>query len=159
MTEHEFREGLRAAEKHPAKIALAVSGLPEKVLLYKPSPGKWCIHEILGHLADMEVLYAYRMRQILADKNPVFASIDQDDWARNLGYTQEPVAELLAQLGLMRRATVRLLQRVPFKDLQKDALHPELNRRMILEEWVERLFKHGPNHLEQIERLKKGAKK
>jgi len=29
--------------------------------------------EILGHLADMEILYAYRIRQMLADKDPVIA--------------------------------------------------------------------------------------
>jgi hypothetical protein len=31
---------------------------------------------MLGHLADMEILYAYRIRQMLADKDPVIAPID-----------------------------------------------------------------------------------
>jgi uncharacterized damage-inducible protein DinB len=86
MTESEFKKLLDAAEKSPREIAAAVSGLPEKVLKYKPAPEKWSILEILAHLVDMETLYAYRMRQIIADKNPVLAPIDQDDWARNLGY-------------------------------------------------------------------------
>ena len=72
MTEAELKKHLEAAEKSPKQIAAAVSGLPEKTLRYKP-PGKWCILEILGHLADMEIMYAYRMRQILADKKPVIA--------------------------------------------------------------------------------------
>jgi hypothetical protein len=52
MTEAEFRKHLDAAEKSPKEIAAAVSGLPEKVLRYKPSPEEWCVLEVLGHLAD-----------------------------------------------------------------------------------------------------------
>jgi hypothetical protein len=81
VTEAELENHLDAAEKSPKQIAAAVLGLPEKTLHYKPSPDKWCILEILGHLADMEILYSYRIRQMLADKDPVIAPIDQDDWA------------------------------------------------------------------------------
>ena len=73
MTEGELKKHLEAAEKSPKQIAAAVSGLPEKVLRYKPAPEKWCIQEILGHLADIEIVYAYRLRQMLADKKPVIA--------------------------------------------------------------------------------------
>ncbi len=73
MTESELKKHLEAAEKSPKQVAAAVSGLPEKVLRYKPAPDKWCIQEILGHLADIEIVYAYRLRQMLADKKPVIA--------------------------------------------------------------------------------------
>ena len=73
MNEVELKQHLEAAEKSPKQIAAAVSGLPDKTLRYKPAPDKWCILEVLGHLADIEVVYAYRMRQMLADKKPVIA--------------------------------------------------------------------------------------
>ena len=91
MTESELNKHLDAAEKSPKQIAAAVLGLPEKTLRHKPSPDKWCILEVLGHLADLEILYAYRMRQMLADKDPVIAPIDQDDWAKNLGYSCDEI--------------------------------------------------------------------
>jgi len=90
MTDAEFKKHLEAAEKSPKQIAAAAIGLSDKVLRYKPSPDKWCILEILGHLADIEIVYAYRLRQMLADKKPVLATMDQDDWARNLGYMETP---------------------------------------------------------------------
>src|SRR5438552_17699906 len=99
MTEAELKKHLEAAEKSPSQIAAAVSGLPEKTLRDKAAPNKWSILEILAHLADMEILYAYRIRQMLADKQPVIAPIDQDDWARNLGYLETPPAELVALYG------------------------------------------------------------
>ncbi len=159
MTEAELKKHLDAAEKSPKQIAAAVSGLAEKTLRYKPAPGKWCILEILGHLADMEVMYSYRIRQMLADKEPTIAPIDQDAWARNLGYMQESPAELVAAYGLNRYGNLRLLRRIRMSDLEKGAFHPEHNRKVTIAEYVGMMAGHGPNHLEQIERLKKEAAK
>jgi len=158
MNEAELKQHLEAAEKSPKQIAAAVSGLPDKILRYKPSPDKWCILEVLGHLADIEVVYAYRMRQMLADKKPVIAPMDGDDWARNLGYTETPPAELVALYGLNRHANLRLLRRLKVADLGKSAFHPELQREVTVAEMIEKMAGHGAGHLQQIERLKKDAR-
>ena len=60
----------------------------------------------------MEILYAYRIRQMLADKDPVIAPIDQDAWAKNLGYLESSSPELVALYGLNRHANVGLLRRL-----------------------------------------------
>jgi len=159
MTEAEFKKTLEVAEASPKKIAMAASGLTDRVLRYKPSPDKWCVLEILGHLADIEIVYAYRMRQILADEKPVIAPMDQDAWARNLGYMQSTAAELIAAYGLNRHETLQLLRRVKLEDLKKSAFHPELKRDVTLAELVERMGQHGTDHLTQIERLKQAAGK
>jgi len=157
MNEAELRKHLDAAEKSPKQIAAAVSGLPDKILRFKPSPHKWCILEILAHLADVEVIYAYRIRQMLADKDPVIAPIDQDAWARNLGYLESSPAELVALYGLNRHANLQLLRRLKLEDLSKSAFHPEIKAPVTVGEMVERMGGHGSNHLQQIERLKKQA--
>jgi uncharacterized damage-inducible protein DinB len=156
MTESDLKKHLDAAEKSPKQVAAAVSGLPEKTLRYKPAPDKWCILEILGHLADVEIVYAHRLRQMLADKKPVIAPMDQDDWARSLGYMETPAPELIALYGLNRHANLRLLQRLKPGDLEKSAFHPESKKNFTVAELVERMATHGANHLAQIERLKKG---
>jgi hypothetical protein len=157
VTEADLKKHLDAAEKSPKQIAAAVSGLPDETLRYKPAPNKWCILEILAHLADIEILYAYRMRQMLADRNPVIAPIDQDAWAKNLGYMESSPPELVALYGLNRHANLRLLRRLKVDDLKKSARHPELDRQVTIADYVQMMSKHGPNHLEQIERLKKEA--
>jgi hypothetical protein len=157
VTEAELKKHLDAAEQSPKEIAAAVLGLPDKLLRYKPSPDKWCIWEMLGHLADMEILYAYRIRQMLADKDPVIAPIDRDAWAKNLGHLESPIPALVALYGLNRHANVRLLRRLKSVDLQKSARHPELDHRVTVADYVGMMSKHGPNHLEQIESLKKEA--
>jgi uncharacterized damage-inducible protein DinB len=157
MNEAELKEHIAAADKSPKQIAAAVSGLPDGTLRYKPAPDKWSILEILGHLADVEIVYAHRFRQMLADKKPVIAPMDVDDWASNLGYSKESPAELVAAYGLNRHRTLQLLRRLKPGDLEKSAYHPEYQRDVTVAEYVEKIATHGANHLEQIERLKKKA--
>lgn len=157
MTEAEFRKQLDAAEKSPKEIAAAVSGLPDKVLRYKPSPDKWCVLEVLAHLADIEIAYGYRLRQMLADEKPTIAPIDQDAWARNLNYMNSAPAELVAFYGLARHHNLRLLRNLDATAYSKSAYHPELQRQSTVAELVERMGSHGAGHLAQIEKLKKMA--
>jgi DinB superfamily len=159
MTEPELRKHLDAVEKSPKEIAAAVSGLSEKVLRYKPSPEKWCVLEILAHLADVEIIYGYRLRQMLADAKPVIAPMDPDAWARNLNYLDSPPSELVAFYGLGRHHNLRLLRSLKASDLTKSAYHPELQREMTVADLVERMGGHGAGHLQQIEKLKTAASK
>ncbi len=159
MTSDELKTHLDDADKGPRKLAAAVSGLPDKVLRSKPSPDKWCILEIIGHLADVEIVYGYRLRQMLADKQPIIAPIDQDDWTRNLGYLQAAPAELVAQYGLNRHHNLRLLRRIKLDDLGKSAYHPERKAQVSVEDLVQRFAAHDANHIAQIERLKQEAAK
>src|ERR1700751_1390653 len=159
MTEAELNKHIEAAEKSPKEIAAAVSGLPPATLRYKPAPEKWSIIEILGHLADIEIVYAYRLRQMLADEKPVIAPMDQDAWAKNLGYMDAPAPELVAAYGLNRHQNVRLLKRLKVADLDKSAFHPEYQKNQSVADLAERMATHGANHLVQIEKLKKEAGK
>jgi len=81
--------------------------------------------------------------------------MDGDDWARCLGYTDIPSAELVALYALNRHANLRLLRRLKPPDLTKSAFHPELQREVTVGEMIEKMSGHGAGHLEQIERLKK----
>ena len=157
MTEAQFQSHLDAAEKSPKDIAAAVSGLSDEVLLYKPSPDKWCVLEILGHLADVEIVYGYRLRQMLADNKPIIAPLDQDAWARNLNYLDSPPSELVAFYGLARHHKLRLLRTLKPSDLSKSAFHPEIQQNMTVADLVERMGGHGSAHLRQIEKLKAEA--
>ena len=159
MTETEFKKLLEQAERNPKQIAMAVTGLSDKVLRYKSLPEKWCVLEILGHLADIEIVYAYRLRQMLADAKPVIAPMDQNAWARSLGYMQSSAPEMVASYGLNRHGNLQLLRRIRMDDLAKSAFHPELNHAVTVADVVEKMAQHGADHLAQIEGLKQAAGK
>lgn len=157
MTESELKKHLDSAEQSPKQIAVAVSGLSDQTLRYKPAADKWCILEILAHLAEMEIVFAHRLRQMLADKKPVIAPVDQNDWANNLAYMSNLAPEMIALYGVNRHANSRLLRRLKAGDLEKSAYHPELQKDVTVADIVEKIDAHGVAHLAQIERLKRQA--
>jgi hypothetical protein len=108
----------------------------------------------VGHLADVEIIYGYRLRQMLADTKPVIAPLDQNAWARNLNYLDSPPSELVAFYGLGRHHNLRLLRSLKASNLSKSAFHPEMQREITVADLVERMGGHGASHLQQIEKLK-----
>jgi hypothetical protein len=157
MTDAELTKKIDLIEGGPAIIQAAVAGITPEVLDYKPAPDKWSIREIVAHLADIEILYGYRLRQMMADDKPVIAPIDQDAWAANLRYSQSDLAEALERHRVERRGTVRLLRQLKAEDLKRGAFHPERNRIVTIEELIGMMAVHEPNHHAQIERLKQQA--
>ena len=80
---------------------MVVSGLPGESLALQTGSGQVVYPGDSRPIwADVEIVYAYRLRQMLADKKPVIAPMDQNDWARNLGCSETPPAELIALYGL-----------------------------------------------------------
>ncbi|MBV8207404.1 MAG: DinB family protein [Acidobacteria bacterium] len=141
----------------PAAIVAAASGLTDAELRYKPSPEKWSALEILAHLADIELVYGFRLRQIIAQPYSTLAPVDQDAWSRTLGYGSAAVSELMERYVCLRRANVALLRRLTSADLRQSAFHPEYDDSFTLADLVTFMRRHDPNHLAQIERLKQQA--
>jgi hypothetical protein len=84
--------------------------------------------------------------------------MDQDAWAKNLGYLDASAPALVALYGLNRHHNLRLLGRLKAEDLEKSAFHPEYKKDVTVGRLVEQMGGHGTNHLAQIEKLKRDAK-
>src|SRR5205823_11527081 len=121
----ELARAIDEIERNPKAVIAAVQDLAAAVLRYKPNPQKWCVLEIVAHLADVELVYGFRLRQIMAQPGSAITPIDQDEWARALNYTDAFVPELIERYLINRRANVRLLRRLQIADLTKAAYHPE----------------------------------
>ncbi len=114
------------------------------------APGKWSARQILCHLADCEVVFAFRLRQTLAEDHHVIQPFDQDKWAATYGAYDVPSA--LAVFSAVRRWNLALIRAVPPGTFSKRVTHPErgeMNFRFI----VETMAGHDLNHIKQIEAI------
>ena len=85
-----------------------------------PAPGKWSIREILCHLADCETVFAFRLRQTLAEPGHVIQPFDQDLWAKNYAaYDAQSALALIEERGSHRRKNLAL----EFERLSESFLH------------------------------------
>src|SRR5579862_3162874 len=74
-------DALATIQETAARLEKAVQARDTETLNRVPAPGKWSVRDILAHLADCEVVFAFRLRQALAEDYHVVQPFDQDRWA------------------------------------------------------------------------------
>lgn len=115
-----------------------------------PAPGKWSAREILCHLADCELAFAFRLRQALAEDHHVIQPFDQEKWARNYAAYDAPAA--LKTFSAVRQWNIRLIRGVTPRELSKPVSHPERGE-MTFQVLIETMAGHDLNHLGQLDAI------
>ena len=115
-----------------------------------PAPGKWSAREIMCHLADTELVFAFRLRQSLAEPYHVIQPFDQDNWAAR--YAIYDAASALEMFRAVRDWNIKLIASITIEELQKTLTHPERGE-MSIGTIVETMAGHDLNHLAQIESI------
>jgi hypothetical protein len=115
-----------------------------------PAPGKWSARQIVCHLADCEIVFAYRLRQALSEDYHVIQPFDQERWATNYEGYDTPTA--LTTFAAVRDWNVRLISGMTPNDLGKKLTHPERGE-MHVAIVVETMAGHDLNHVAQIEAI------
>jgi hypothetical protein len=115
-----------------------------------PEPGKWSAREIVCHLADCEIVFAYRLRQTLAEPHHVIQPFDQHLWAKNYaGYDCDQALALFTGARDWNLALTRSLSPEAFAT---PVTHPERGT-MTFQTIIETMAGHDLNHIAQVERL------
>jgi hypothetical protein len=150
-----FLEGKPALEviaKTPGTLQALVMKASSAQLMKSPAPGKWSAREILAHLADCEVVFAFRLRQTIAEDNPTIQPFDQDNWAKD--YAKMDASQALSVFSALRDWNLAFIRAVGKPAMSRTMTHPERGT-MTFETVVETMGGHDINHLKQVENLLK----
>ena len=119
------------------------------------APGKWSARDILCHLADSEIVFAFRLRQALAEDRHVIQPFDQERWAAP--YRSLDGHAALATFEQLRQWNLALLENVTSSQLSKPVVHPERGE-MTFETIIETMAGHDLNHVKQLEEIANGPR-
>jgi hypothetical protein len=115
-----------------------------------PAPGKWSPAEIVCHLADCEIAFAFRLRQTLAEEHHILQPFDQDKWAAP--YNGIPAKDALAAFTALRTWNLLLIRKMLATSATKPVTHPERGT-MTFQDIVETMAGHDLNHIAQLKRI------
>jgi hypothetical protein len=141
------RNAMEVIEATPRRLAALVEVLGKTGCERRPAPGKWCAREILCHLADTELVFAFRLRQALAEPYHVIQPYDQERWAEQYGAYDTAAA--LEVFRAVREWNVKLIRTVGEAEMAKLLTHPERGE-MAFRVVVETMGGHDLNHLGQM---------
>ena len=100
---------LAALPKQIDEVGSALDHLSDQQALYKFGPAEWSIKEVIGHLNDVERVFSYRLLRIARGDGTPLPGFDQEDYIRAAGYDNVPLAELLNEFELLRRANILMI--------------------------------------------------
>ena len=141
---------LQVIESTPATLARLVRGADEDRLTRSPAPNKWSVRDILSHLADCEITFAFRLRQTVAESHHTIQPFDQEMWAHPYGaYSARDALETFTTL---RRWDVLFVRAVGASAVTKAVTHPERGE-MTFQTILETMGGHDINHIRQVEKL------
>ncbi len=145
------RDPLAVLSATPDLLADIVRSHSVSQLKTRPFEGKWTPNEILGHLVDIEWVFAFRLRRALCDRDPAIEGFDQTRWvARQAHNDTEPAAHLEA-FTLLRPYNIALWRMATPDDLKRTYQHQERGAESI--ETLRILHAgHDLAHLDQITR-------
>lgn len=102
--------------------------LSDKEAGHRYSEGKWSVKELLGHVADTERVFAYRLLRVArADATPL-AGFDENLWAASAPHHARRIDQVVHDLLAVREATLSLIDSLGPADLVRTT---EANGRLV----------------------------
>jgi hypothetical protein len=96
-----MREQLGAIEK--------LRYLPEDRGNHAYADGKWTVKELIGHVADAERVFSYRLTRIARGDSTPLAGFDENAWAKAAPHAHRRIADVVDELLAVRRSTLALI--------------------------------------------------
>jgi hypothetical protein len=137
----------------PERLASLTGGLSAEALARRPSQDKWSIQELAAHLADDELVGAYRIRMILSSPGIAIQAFDQDIWARTGRYASTATQASVEMFRMLRQANLALLRSLTPAEWNQYGVHAERGVESIRD--IAMYYAgHDLNHFKQIEAIR-----
>lgn len=133
----------------PDELRSAIGDLPERQVRTRVEPGRWSVLEVVCHLADFELVYADRLKRVVAEDRPTLFGGDPDQFAEKLAYDQRNLEEELQVIAAVRRQVTRFLRTLDAAAFERVGVHSD-DGPLTLATLLKRITGHIPHHAEFI---------
>ena len=136
-----------------AELASLLAAMGAEKAATAPAPGKWSPAEIVCHLADCEIAFGFRVRQIVAEPALQIQTFDENRWARH--YDKVDGLQAATTFKALRAWNLALFRRLSAEELAVTAPHPERGPESA-ETVIRIMAGHTLHHLAQLEKILAG---
>jgi hypothetical protein len=116
-----------------AALRASIAGMSREQQIARPIPGKWSTLEVVCHIADFELIFADRMKQVIALDKPQLLAADEMLYVAALAYHERDIEEELGVVETTRRQMARILGTLPESASERIGIHSERGPRKLIE--------------------------
>lgn len=138
----------------PARLEDRVKDLPQKILTHSME-GAWSIQENMGHLLDLESIWAGRLEDILSNETMLRHADLENKKTHEANHNNRDIRTILADFREARKSLTNRLDMLENADLTLTALHPRLKEPMGITDLIYFVAEHDDHHLSQVTEILK----
>ena len=147
-----FPDLLERIRGTPARLEERVRVL-DRAALTRRSGDAWSIQENVGHLGDLELLWAGRLGDFLEGRDTLRPADLKNTKTHDARHNDASIESLLLTFRRERFATLERLEALGASDLDRTALHPRLRQPMSIVDHFFFVAEHDDHHLAAIGEL------
>lgn len=134
-------------------LAEAIEGFSPEELTWKPSPESWSITEVLGHLADHNLIVSFRLRDVLAGTTVQLPAFNQDAWVQGQKTNESSAADILEVFRALLQYNSLLFKRLDERDWEKTGVNAR-GETLTTTTIITGFIRHVHQHIGQIGRIR-----
>jgi hypothetical protein len=104
---------LAALRAETEYLHAAIDAIPESKGSHAYAEGKWTVKTLLGHMIDAERIFSYRTLRLARGDSTPLPGFEENNYAKTANSDARSVADLAAELKLVRESTTRLFESLP----------------------------------------------
>ena len=138
----------------PARLEDLTRGLSREILTRRDG-NKWSMQEQAGHLLDLEPLGMIRLDDFEAGNDPLTAADMANQKTYEANHNANTIENILSNFRRERMDFVRRLDAYDEGFVQRAALHPRLQTKIRVIDFIFFIAEHDDHHLARISELKR----
>lgn len=152
LSGEEFPSILERVRGTPARLEDRLAGLSPEALTHQVEDA-WSIQENVGHLGDLEPLWAGRLEELMAGRKELRPADLENRKTQHAGHNERFMKELLHVFRRQRMEIVAQLEALTPAQVELTALHPRLQQPMSVVDLFYFVAEHDDHHLARISTL------
>jgi hypothetical protein len=99
--------------KQRERVSALLNPLSDAQAAFRYAPEKWSVREVVGHMADVERIFGYRLLRIARGDGTPLPGFDENAYVRLAGSDARALGDIVAEWVAVRNATIALVQGLP----------------------------------------------
>ena len=99
----------KALKKNTKQFLKLLKNIPKKKYDFAYADGKWTVKEVIGHIADAERVFTYRLTRIARGDQTPLAGFDENAWAKTAPHGKRQMSSVVDELIAIRRSSLALI--------------------------------------------------